>query len=96
MVSHPVTHAKNINWCPGQIILDMWQKHCTLKQKCQDGTHIEQEKNEQEAAQAHAVKRVADTIISETEAEKNWLTKYMHPRPHSAPSQVQTSTTKGM
>ena len=96
MASRPVTRAKNVNQRPGQIILDMRQKHRTLEQKHQDDARIEQEKNEQEAAQDRAVKRVADTIISETEAEKNRLTKCMHPRPHSAPSQVRTSTTKGM
>ena len=71
MVLHPITCAKNINQCPRQIILDMQQKHRTLEQKHQDDACIEQEKNEQEAAQACAVKQVADTIISKTEAEKN-------------------------
>ena len=96
MASRPVTRAKNVNQRPGQIILDMRQKHRTPEQRHQDNARIEQEKNEQEAAQARAVKRVADTIISETEAEKNRLTKRTHPRPHSAPSQARTSTTKGM
>ena len=50
----------------------------------------------QEAAQGRAIKRVANTIISETEAEKNRLTRRQHPRPHSAPSQAWTSTTNGM
>lgn len=95
-MSHPVTHAKNANQHPGQIILDMKQKQRTSEQKCQDDARIEQEKDKKEAAQAHAIKQVADAIISETEAEKTLLTKRWHPRPHLALSQAQTRTTNGM
>ena len=93
-MSRPVTRAKNANQHPGRIVLDMKQRHRTSEQKRQDDARIEQEKNKQDAAQAHAIKRVADTLISETEAEKNLLTKRWHPRPHLA--QVQPSTTNGM
>ena len=93
---HPVTHVKNANQHPGQIILDMKQKQHTSEQKCQDDTCIEQEKDKKEAAQAHAIKWVADTVISETKAEKTLLTKCWHPRPHLAPSQAQTRTANGM
>jgi len=93
-MSRPVTRAKNANQHPGRIVLDMKQRHRTSEQKCQDDARIEQEKNKQDAAQACAIKRVADTLISETEAEKNLLTKRWHPRPHSA--QAQPSTTNGM
>ena len=96
LMSHPVTRAKNANQHPGKIVLDMKQKHHNSEQKCQDDARMEQEKNKQDAAQACAIKRVADTLISETEAEKNLLTRCWHPRPHSALSQVQPSTTNGM
>ena len=95
MLHHPVTHAKNTSQHLGQIILDTRQKHCTSEQKRQDNTHIQQEKDEQNAAQALAIQWVANTIISEAEAEKSWLTKCSHPRPHSAPSQAWASTTNG-
>ena len=96
MSHRPVTRAKNANQHPGHVILDMRQKHRTLEQKRQDNARIEEGKKKQEAAQGRAIKRVANTIISETEAEKNRLTRRQHPRPHSAPSQARTSTTNGM
>ena len=71
----------------------MSQKHCTLEQKHQDDACIEQEKDNQDAAQAHAIKRVANILISESKAEKNLVMKHWHPRPRLAPSQVQTSVT---
>ena len=95
MSHRPVTRAKNASQHPGQIILDMRQKHRTSEQKRQDDARIQQEKDEQNAAQALAIQRVADTIISEAEAEKSRLTKRSHPRPHSAPSQARASTTTG-
>ena len=95
-MSCPVTCAKNANQHLGQIILDMKQKQHTLEQKRQDDARIEQEKDKKEAAQARAIKQVANAIISETEAEKTLLTKCWHPRPHLAPSQAQTRTTNGM
>jgi len=74
-MSCPVTHAKNTNQHLGRIVLDMKQRHRTSEQKHQDDARIEQEKNKQDAAQARAIKQVADALISETEAEKNLLTK---------------------
>ena len=94
-MARPVTRAKNANQHPGKVVLDMMQKHRTSEQKRQDDTYAEQEKNRQAAAQARAIKRVTDVIISETETEKTRLTKRSHPRPRSAPSQAQTSTTNG-
>ena len=88
---HPVTHAKNANQHPGQIILDTKQKHCTIKQKQQDDARNEQNKNQQKAAQACVIEWVAEAVIKGTEAERCLLTTH-----HRAPLLHQTGGKGGM
>lgn len=96
-MSCPVTHTKNANQHPGQIVLDATQKRCTSEQKHQDGIHIEQEKNEQQSAHAHAIKWVAEIINEGTKAERSLLTTHWQPRLCKAlPSQKQTEETDGL
>ena len=73
-MSRPVTRAKNVNQHPGQIVLDTKQKHRTVEQKRQDDARNERDKYKQQAAQAHAIERVAEVVIKGTEAEKRLLT----------------------
>ena len=80
----PVTHAKNANQHPGKIILDMKQKHRTSEQKYQDDTRKEVEKQEQQAAQVQAIKRVAKALNKGTEAEQHLLTTCHRPSSHKA------------
>ena len=84
-MSHPVTRAKNANQHPGQVILDMKQKHRTSDQKHQDDTRKESEKQEQQASQAQAVRWVIKALNKGAEAEQHLLTTHHRPRPRKAP-----------
>ena len=84
MLRRPVTRAKNANQHPGKIILDMKQKHHTSEQKYQDDTRKEVEKQEQQAAQAQAIQRVAKALNKGTEAEQNLLTTRHRPSSRKA------------
>lgn len=93
-MSHPITHVKNANQHPGQIVLKTMQKHHTSKQKHQEDAHKMQEKHEQQGVQAHAIKQVAEIISEGIKVEKDLLRVCHQPKPCKAPlSQRQAAVT---
>ncbi|KIM63037.1 hypothetical protein SCLCIDRAFT_24599 [Scleroderma citrinum Foug A] len=80
-MSHPITHVKNANQHPGQIVLKTMQKHHTSKQKHQEDAHKMQEKHEQQGVQAHAIKQVAEIISEGIKVEKDLLRNLPDPFP---------------
>ena len=79
-MSCPTTHAKNVNQCPGLVLLEGMQKRHTSEQKQADDEHAEQERLEQEATHQRTIKYISNIMDQSAQREEHTRTHPPQPR----------------